>query len=400
MWKKILLHSFTLFVILIGMLTLAQVTLADTQGDHLGYLHALSDLRYARAYLDRFTPNDQINDEEQHAIAEIDETIREIMLASIIDGKDLHDHPPLDMHLRKGDRYHKALELLDQASGDMNQKEDNILLNILKQNALKHVDKAHQIVTQLFIERHPYYLHALSDLRNARAYLDKFTPNEQIDKEEQSAIDAMDAAMHEIIIASLDDHKDIHDHLPIDIHLQKSDRYHKALELLDQVNKDISQEEDDGFAQGLQHRAQVHVDEAHHIVEHIIAAANTRLKHPYYLSALADLRYARAFLDKLTPDDQMNDAEQSAIAEIDAAYGEIMHAAINDGKDLRDHPPIDVNLHRRDRYRQVLELLNKAKQDIRHEGNDPLVKELQHRAVNHLDAAQRIVSKAIERIRK
>src|SRR5580692_11147686 len=50
----------------------ASFSLADEPGKHPHYLHALSDLRDARAHLERITPSERQNDEEMRAIDEID----------------------------------------------------------------------------------------------------------------------------------------------------------------------------------------------------------------------------------------------------------------------------------------------------------------------------------------
>jgi len=117
--------------------------------------------------------------------------------------------------------------------------------------------------------RHPAYLHALSDLRDARAHLDRMTPSDHIDAEQEHAIREIDAAIGEIKQAAIDDGKNIGDHMPVDAHMDRPGRYRKALELLDRAHHDISEKEDDRFAHGLRHRALQHIDEAHHIVEHI-----------------------------------------------------------------------------------------------------------------------------------
>lgn len=122
--------------------------------------------------------------------------------------------------------------------------------------------------------RHPAYLHALSDLRDARAHLDRLTPSDHLDSEEEHAIREIDAAIGEIKHAAIDDGKDIADHMPVDAHMGRRGRYHKALELLDRAHHDISEKEDDQFAHGLRHRALQHIDEAHRIVDHIIVQAS------------------------------------------------------------------------------------------------------------------------------
>ena len=125
------------------------LTWADTPGKHPYYLHALSDLRYARALLDKLSPSDRVDDMEQHAIDEIDKAIAEIKKASIDDGKDLRDHPHLDMKLGHRDRYKKALELIDKVNKDISREEDDAAVRGLRDRALKHVGEAHRIIMDL-----------------------------------------------------------------------------------------------------------------------------------------------------------------------------------------------------------------------------------------------------------
>ena len=122
--------------------------------------------------------------------------------------------------------------------------------------------------------RHPHYLHSLSDLRYARALLDKLAMNEHRDMLEQEAINKIDHAIRAIKAASIDDGKDLNDHPPIDAHVTRSDRYKKALELLDAAHRDVSMEEDESTSQGLQGRIIADVDEAHRIVEKLQARYN------------------------------------------------------------------------------------------------------------------------------
>lgn len=118
--------------------------------------------------------------------------------------------------------------------------------------------------------RHPAYLHALTDLRHARAHLERGTWSGRMDREEDRAIAQIDAAIREIKRAAIDDGKNLNDHPPVDAHVGHRGRYHRALELLDSARHDIKEKESDEFAHGLRHRALEHIDEAHRIVEHLI----------------------------------------------------------------------------------------------------------------------------------
>ena len=91
--------------------------------------------------------------------------------------------------------------------------------------------------------------------------------DEQRDELEQQAIDRINSAINAIKQSSSEDHKDLKDHPPIDAHLTRSDGYRKALELLDRAHHDVSLEEGNATAQGLQGRIIAEVDKAHRIVE-------------------------------------------------------------------------------------------------------------------------------------
>jgi len=113
---------------------------------------------------------------------------------------------------------------------------------------------------------HPGYLHALSDLRAARYLLQRQVPGAR----DAEAISAVDAAIHEIKIASIDDGKNLEDHPAPDPTWNDSGRFHHALEFLDRAHHDISEGEDNVYAQGLQHRALHHIDNARHLVKEIL----------------------------------------------------------------------------------------------------------------------------------
>ena len=138
-------------VILLSLLvsTCAAVAFADKPGRHPRYLHALSDLRHARAHLEFLAGSEKRDAEEERAIKEIDEAINVIKRASIDDGKDLNDHPPIDAHLKRTGRYHRALELLDSAHKDATMEEDNPQSQGLQGRVIEHIDKAHRAVERL-----------------------------------------------------------------------------------------------------------------------------------------------------------------------------------------------------------------------------------------------------------
>jgi hypothetical protein len=130
-------------------------------------------------------------------------------------------------------------------------------------------------------------------------------------------------------------------------------------------------------------------------------AANADLpgKHPYYLHALSDLRAARWMLEHRPGDAAVSGQEDVAITEIDAAIGEIKRAAIDDGKDLHDHPAVDAPNDRPGRLHKALELLRKVHSDVAREEDDPMVKGLRNRAVGHIDGAIHATEVAVKDVR-
>jgi len=117
------------------------------------------------------------------------------------------------------------------------------------------------------------------------------------------------------------------------------------------------------------------------------ANADVPGKHPFYLHALSDLRAARWMLEHRPGDAAVSAHEDVAIAEIDAAIGEIKHAAIDDGKNIEDHPNVDGPKNRPGRLHRALQLLHKVHSDVAREEDDPITRGLRNRAVGHIDAA-------------
>jgi len=118
-------------------------------------------------------------------------------------------------------------------------------------------------------------------------------------------------------------------------------------------------------------------------------------KHPYYLHALSDLRTARWMLEHRPGDAAVSGQEDVAITEIDKAIGEIKHAAIDDGKDIHDHPPVDVPNDHPGRLHKALDLLHKVHSDVNREEDDPMTQGLKERALHHVGEATHATEKAI-----
>jgi len=110
-------------------------------GKHPAYLHALTDLRAARWFLFHQPGDAKVYAHEDVGIREIDATIGEIKRAAIDDGKDVNDHPAVDVR-EHGSRLLKAIETLEKARADISKEEDNAELHQLRGRALEHLDRA------------------------------------------------------------------------------------------------------------------------------------------------------------------------------------------------------------------------------------------------------------------
>jgi hypothetical protein len=118
--------------------------------------------------------------------------------------------------------------------------------------------------------QHPYYLHALSDLRAARWMIEHRPGNWVQTDLEINAVREIDAAIGEIKKASIDDGKNLEDHVPVDERNDHKGRLHEAHDFLKKAHQDVDQEEDDPYARGLKHRASKHIDAALQYVKQAI----------------------------------------------------------------------------------------------------------------------------------
>ena len=125
------------------------------------------------------------------------------------------------------------------------------------------------------------------------------------------------------------------------------------------------------------------------------ANADVPGKHPAYLHALTDLRAARWMEEHRPGDAAVSAHEDVAVAEIEAAIREIKKAAIDDGKNLEDHPATDVPNNRPGRLHKARELLHKVHSDVAREEDDPMTRGLRDRAIGHIDAAIRATDAAL-----
>lgn len=119
---------------------------------HPAYLHALSDLRAAR-WLIEHRPGDWAQTaDEVESVQQIDAAIGEIKKASIDDGKNLNDHPPVDDRPDHSGRIHEAIQILKKSRADLAREEDNGYADGLRDRAIGHIDAAIRAARRVFKE--------------------------------------------------------------------------------------------------------------------------------------------------------------------------------------------------------------------------------------------------------
>jgi len=220
--------------------------------------------------------------------------------------------------------------------------------------------------------RHPRYIHARADLRRAILLMRiPDQPNVMRDMEEASGM--VERAIHELDLAAMFDRRDLDDNPPIDTRLGRGGRFREILRLLGSARGDIEQEEDNPRAREWRNRAFGYIDGAmarvrqggyDKFVDEVIPPPIRAPEiHPRYLSAIANLRYARALLWRPDFRDVMRD-QRAAIDEIDHAIAEAKRAAIDDGKNIDDHPPVDTRGGWEGRFRKAMEILDAAQSDL------------------------------------
>jgi hypothetical protein len=407
-------------------------------------LHALADLRNARANLEKHGGDPALKWDERAAVNAIDFAIADIKRAALDDGKPLQDHPPVDAREMRPGRLHRALAALQAARNDVAQDEDTAFASGLRGRGLQKIDEAIRYTEEGLAEvearkpgappaaaaaaaavappprqAHPAYLRALSDLRNARANLEKRGGDPALKWDERAGVNAIDFVMLEIKQAAIDDGKPLQDHPPIDAREPRAGRLHRALAALQAARNDVAQDEDNAFANGLRARGLQKIDEAIRYTEEGLAeieqprgnaAAAAAISpgpapgptppprgqaHPAYLRALSDLRSARAHLEKKGGDRQMRWDERGAVEAIDRAMGNIRQAALDDGKPLQDHPPIDAREPRAGRLHKALAALQAARGDIGQEEDNAFANGLKARGLHDVDEAIRFTEQGV-----
>ena len=117
------------------------------------------------------------------------------------------------------------------------------------------------------------------------------------------------------------------------------------------------------------------------------AYAMTPGQHPGYLHALTELKSARWLIQHRADNPQPSVAADGAVVDINAAIGDVTHAASIDDKNLDLHPPADVPPTSKVRLQKALELLGEALNDVNRPEDNPAAGPYQRGAIRHINAA-------------
>ncbi len=109
--------------------------------------------------------------------------------------------------------------------------------------------------------------------------------------------------------------------------------------------------------------------------------------HPAYLHALSDLRAARWLIEHRPGDWAQTADEVESVRQIDASINEIKRAALDDGKNLNNHPPVDERPDHPGRIHEAVQYLKKARADISSGEDNAFANGLRDRAIGHIDGA-------------
>jgi hypothetical protein len=124
---------------LLALLFLAPASAVHAQGP--AYLHALSDLRSARAYL-QYDTRPAYSGHRARAIEQIDKAINDVKVAARDDGKNPWHTPPPQSGGSEGWPIHSAYDLLKEARGDVDRGHDQPENQGLLERATAHINAA------------------------------------------------------------------------------------------------------------------------------------------------------------------------------------------------------------------------------------------------------------------
>jgi hypothetical protein len=117
--------------------------------------------------------------------------------------------------------------------------------------------------------RHPAYLHALTDLRDAHWVLSH--PRDGfLEERERHASEDIRRAIEEVQRAAVYDGKNVYDHPPEDAYPDAVSRLRRVSDLLRKARADVAQDEDNPSVRDVQFHAVEHIDSAIRLTESVM----------------------------------------------------------------------------------------------------------------------------------
>lgn len=263
---------------------------------------------------------------------------------------------------------------------------------------------------------HEAYFRALEDLRAARWLMDHRPGNWMQAQDERDAQIEIEKAIKDLKDAAIDDGRPINDHPQLEERPDHGGRLHEAQDFLGRAKAELAREADREWGHGMLDRTMRHIDFAQNAVGRAIAMADREMRpvppppppaprpierpappmqHPAYMHAIADLRAAHWMLEHRPGNWEQSIDERNAEREIEAALREIKEAAIDDGRGIDDHGPVDERADRGGRLHKAEDYLRQAREDIAHGEDDAFANRLRERSFRHIDAALENVHRAM-----
>ena len=193
--------------------------------------------------------------------------------------------------------------------------------------------------------------------------------------------------------------------LNVDAKREYRDRLREAARTLDNVAKLLEKErEDNVWAGGDRRHAIEHTRRALTAVNEAIGdtrsdagppPAAPPAAHPAYMTALGNLRQARALLERPAGAADVKWDEHVALKDIDEAFEEVRKARVDDGKPMTEHPPIESGLVYRDRLKEAEKQLHEASVDLETREDNFWAKKDRRKAVEAIRRAEKATHEAM-----
>ena len=254
---------------------------------------------------------------------------------------------------------------------------------------------------------HSAYSAALRNLRYARALVERSGGGGQDVKfDEKYALNHIEVAINEAKAARADDGQPMSEHPPIEARLVYRDRLREAARVLGDAEKDLLEREDNLWAHKDRNTAIQHIRLAEKAINDAIGERHSEAQppaapppvaaaHPAYMTALGNLRQARALLERPAGAADVKWDEHTALKDIDEAFEEIRKARVDDGKPMTEHPPIESGLVYRDRLKEAEKQLHEAGQDLDSREDNFWAKKDRRRAVDAIRRAEKATHEAM-----